>query len=114
MRCRAAYSHIDELNPEGQKDHIGGKFLAMLHKWSNVQPTRGLDYWLTYFTDFYKNSGGLLTPVKIGAVKRGNAQLLRTKKEEVDNFNKMMDDLVKKYMITSPDQEKDMNKAVNF
>lgn len=114
MRCRAAYSHIDELNPEGQKDHIGGKFLAMLHKWSNVLPTRGLDYWLTYFTDYYKNSGGVLTPVKIGAVKRGNAQLLRTKKEEVDVFNKTIDDLVKKYMITSPDQEKDMNKAVNF
>ena len=114
MRCRAAYSHIDELNPEGQKDHIGGKFLALLHKWSNVQPTRGLDYWLTYFTDFYKNSGGLLTPVKIGAVKRGNAQLLRTKKEEVDDFNKTMDALVNKYMTTSPDQEKDMNKAVNF
>jgi hypothetical protein len=114
MRCRTAYSHIDELNPEGQKDHIGGKFLAMLHKWSNVLPTRGLDYWLTYFTDYYKNSGGVLTPVKIGAVKRGNAQLLRTKKEEVDVFNKTIDDLVKKYMITSPDQEKDMNKAVNF
>lgn len=116
MRCRAAYSHIDELNPEGQKEHIGGKFLALLHNWSKVQPTRGLDYWLTYFTDFYKTSGGVLTPVKLGAVKRGLAQIVKekTEKKEVDDFNQMMDNLVKKYMIISSDEEKDMKKAVNF
>ena len=43
MRCRVAYSHIDELNPAGQKDHIGGMFLALLYRWSNVK-SRGLDY----------------------------------------------------------------------
>lgn len=116
MRCRAAYSHIDELDPEGQKDHIGGKFLALLHKWSKVQPTRGLDYWLTYFTDFYKTSGGVLTPVKLGAVKRGLIQIAKEEieKEEIENFNQMMDNLVKKYMITSSDEEKEMKQAANF
>ena len=116
MRCRAAYSHIDELNPEGQKDHIGGKFLALLHNWSKVKPTRGLDYWHTYFTDFYKTSGGVLTPVKLGAVKRGLTQIVRDEieKDEVDKFNQMMDNLVNNYMITSSDEEIDMKLAVNF
>ena len=116
MRCRAAYSHIDELDPEGQKDHIGGKFLALLHKWSKVQHTRGLDYWLTYFTDFYKTSGGVLTPVKIGAVKRGLTQITTEiiEKKEIDHFNQMMENLVKKYMITSSDEEKEMKQAANF
>lgn len=115
MRCRVAYSHVDELNPEGQHDHIGGKFLAMLHKWSNVK-ARGLDYWLIYFTDFYKASGGTLTPVKVGAVKRGLKQLLlqRIEQSEVDAFNKRMNNLVKKYTIPASSQEKDMEKAVNF
>lgn len=116
MRCRTAYSHIDELNPEGQKDHIGGKFLALLHNWSKVQPTRGLDYWLTYFTDFYKTSGGVLTPVKLGAVKRRLTQITKEKikKEEINKFNQMMDNLVKKHTITSSDEEKNMKKAANF
>ena len=116
MRCRAAYSHIDELNPEGQKDHIGGKFLALLHNWSKVQTTRGLNYWLTYFTDFYKTSGGILTPVKSGAVKKCLFQITKEEieKEEIDKFNQMMDNLVKKYMITSSDKEKGMKKAANF
>lgn len=116
MRCRAAYSHIDELDPEGQKDHIGGKFLALLHNWSKVLPIRGLDYWHTYFTDFYKTSGGVLTPVKLGAVKRGLAQIAKEEieKKEVDDFDQMMDNLVKKYMIPSSDEENNMKKAVNF
>lgn len=116
MRCRVAYSHIGELNPEGQKDRISGKFLALLHNWSKVKPTRGLDYWLTYFTDFYKTSGGVLTPVKLGAVKRGLAQITKEKieKKEVDEFNQKMDNLVNNYMKTSSDEEKDMKRAVNF
>lgn len=116
MICRVAYSHIDELNPEGQKDHIGGKFLALLHKWSKIKTNRGLDYWLTYFTDFYKTSGGVLTPVKVGAVKRGLAQIVKEdiEKTKVDEFNQMMDNLVKKYMITSSDEEKGLKRAVNF
>jgi hypothetical protein len=35
-------------------------------------------------------------------------------KEEIDKFNQMMDNLVKKYMITSSDKEKGMKKAANF
>lgn len=116
MRCRTAYSHIDELEPEGQKEHIGGKFLALLHNWSHVKPTRGLDYWLTYFTDFHKKSGGKLTPVKLGAVKRGLTLILKDKinQKEVEEFNQKMDNLVKKYMINPSDQENSMKRAVNF
>lgn len=116
MRCRTAYSHIDELNPEGQKGHIGGKFLALLHNWSKVQPNRGLEYWLTYFTDFYITSGGVLTPVKLGAVKRGLTQILKDKidKKEVDDFNQTMNNLVKNYMIKPSDQDNSMKRAVNF
>ena len=116
MRCRAAYSHIDDLKPEGQEGHIGGKFLALLYKWSNVQTKRGVEYWLTYFTDFYTSSGGKLTPVKIGAVKRGLTQITMEtiKPKEVGEFNSQMDNLVKKYMIRPSDQEKSEKKAVNF
>lgn len=116
MRCRTAYSHIDELRPEGQRDHIGGKFLALLYKWSNTLPHRGMEYWHTYFVDFYKGSGGVLTPVKKGAVKRGLAQIAKDEitPKEVEDFNKMMDNLVKKYMISGSKQENQMKEAVNF
>lgn len=101
MRCREAYSHIDELNPDGQEGRIGGKFLAMLHKWSKVQPSRGLEYWLTYFTEFYTTSGGKLAPVKLGAVKRSATQILKEEitKKEVEEFNQRMDKLAKKYLM---------------
>lgn len=116
MRCRTAYSHIDELEPEGQKDHIGGKFLALLHNWSNVHSSRGLDYWLTYFTDYYKASGGTLIPVRIGAVKRGAKQIVTGKisQKDVVSFNRKMDNLVKKYMIPASMKEKNIKKAVDF
>ena len=116
MRCRVAYSHIDELNPEGQEGHIGGKFIALLYKWSSVSSSRGLDYWLTYFIDFYQTSGGVLTPVKIGAVKRCLTQIVKEEieKQEVENFNKRMDSLVEKYMIKSNNQVVQMKKAANF
>ncbi|MBR3547909.1 MAG: hypothetical protein IKN86_10145 [Bacteroidaceae bacterium] len=105
MRCRTAYMHIDELNPDGQKGRIGGRFLAMLHKWSKVQSSRGLEYWHTYFTDFYRNNGGQMAPVKIGAIKRGQSLITRNiiKQKEVDNFNQKMDYLVEKYMKTLTD-----------
>ena len=116
MLCRIAYSHIDELNPGGQKDHIGGKFLALLYKWSKIQSSRGLEYWLTYFTDFYKTSGGKLTPVKIGAVKRCLAQILKEQieRKEVDDFNRRIDNLVKNNMIKTSDNTDLMKKAANF
>lgn len=116
MRCRVAYAHLDELNPPGQKDHIGGRFLALLYKWSDTQPTRGLDYWHTYFVDFYKKSGGKLIPVKVGAIKMKLSSITKEKitLEEVQAFNQKMDELVKKYMITSSEKETSMKKAVNF
>ena len=57
-----------------------------------------------------------MTPVKLGAVKRGLAQIAKEEieKKEVDDFDQMMDNLVKKYMIPSSDEENNMKKAVNF
>lgn len=114
MRCRVAYAHIDDLNPKGQKDRIGGDFLAMLYKWSGTYC--GTDLWLTYFTEYYKKSGGVLTPVKNGAVKRGMIKIL---KEDIDHhtikeFNESMDKLIKKYMISGYNEEENMKRAVNF
>ena len=81
-----------------------------------VKPTRGLDYWLTYFTDFYKTSGGILTPVKLGAVKRGLTLIVKEEieKKEMEEFNQKMENLIKKYLIISSEEEKDTKKAVNF
>lgn len=105
MRCRTAYSHLDELKPEGQKGHIGGRFLALLYKWSQVQPSRGLEYWHTYFVDFYLKNGGTKIPVKIGAIKREGIHITKEiiSKKEMDEFNKTMDALVEKYMTTPED-----------
>ncbi|MBO7052421.1 MAG: hypothetical protein J6W24_07140 [Prevotella sp.] len=116
MRCRTAYQHIDELQPGGQKDRIGGEFVAMLYKWSNTQPNRGMEYWLTYFTEFYKKSGGKLTPVKKGAVKRCLSKIATEdiSKQEVEEFNLKMDNLVKKYMDSAAGEGDDIKLAVNF
>ena len=116
MRCRTAYQHIDELQPGGQKDRIGGEFVAMLYKWSNTQPNRGMEYWLTYFTEFYKKSGGKLTPVKKGAVKRCLSKIATEdiSKQEVEEFNLKMDNHVKKYMDSAAGEGDDIKLAVNF
>lgn len=116
MMCRIVYQHIDELQPEGQKDHIGGEFLAMLYKWSNTKPNHGMEYWLTYFTDFYKKSDGKLTPVKKGAVKRCLSMITTEKitKQTVEDFNKRMDNLVEKYMISADKDDKNIKLAANF
>lgn len=116
MMCRIVYQHIDELQPEGQKDHIGGEFLAMLYKWSNTKPNHGMEYWLTYFTDFYKKSDGKLTPVKKGAVKRCLSMITTEKitKQTVEDFNKRMDNLVEKYMISTDKDDKNIKLAANF
>ena len=57
-----------------------------------------------------------MTPVKLGAVKRGLTQILKVEidKKEVDDFNQTMDNLVKKYMIITSDQDNNMKRAVNF
>ncbi|MBP3790274.1 MAG: hypothetical protein J6I52_11750 [Prevotella sp.] len=116
MRCRTAFSHIDELCPKGQKGHIGGRFLALLYKWSKTLPNRGMEYWHTYLSDFYKANGGKLTPVKPGAVKMELGRMARGKvgDDEINEFNKRMEEIVNKYMIESPAKEKGMKKAVNF
>ena len=126
IRCRTAYSHIDSLSPDGQKNRIGGKFLARLYHWSKTLPNRGVEYWHTYFCDFYENNGGQLTPVKVGAVKMALSKLAyeSNDEEEAREFNKKMDTLVETYMITTPehsnnetlalDMKKSEKKAANF
>ena len=116
MRCRTAYQHIDELQPDGQKDRIGGEFIAMLYRWSNTLPNRGMEYWLIYFTEFYKKSGGKLTPVKKGAVKRCLSMMATENipKQEVEKFNLIMDNLVKKYMISVDDEGKEIKLVANY
>lgn len=116
MRCRVAYTHLDELQPEGQKDHIGGKFLALLYKWSETLPSRGLHYWHTYFGKFYKQSGGVLTPVKVGAVKMVLSKITHETitPKEVEDFNKRLDRLVSKYMEADNNEENTIKMAVNF
>lgn len=116
MRCRTAYSHIDELCPKGQKGHIGGRFLALLYKWSETQPNRGMDNWHTYLSDFYKANGGQLTLVKPGAVKMELSKVAKGKvgDDEIKMFNRRMEEVVNKYMIGASAKEKGMKKAVNF
>jgi len=114
MRCRVAYSHLDLLSPKGQKDHIGGMFLARLYKWSKTK--LGHEKWHTYFVEFYKQNGGSLIPVKPSAVKAALGKMVYESNgctEETD-FNEMMDNLVKKYMITTSDEGNSMKAVVNF
>ena len=116
MRCRTAYSHIDELNPKGQKDHIGGRFLALLYKWSETLINSGLENWHTYFVDFYKANGGQFTPVKIGAIKMELSKITRGEvgDDEIKEFNNKMDELVNKYMIEPSANEESIKNVVNF
>lgn len=114
MRCRVAYAHIDELNPKGQKNRIGGKFLARLYKWSKSY--RCPELWHAYFDDFYKTNGGVLNPVKPSAIKTELAKFCYESNgcAEEKEFNEKIDNLVKQYMITSFDQDNCMKEAVNF
>lgn len=116
MRCKVAYAHIDELNPKGQKDHIGGCFLALLYKWSKTLPTHGLDYWYTYFVDFYKASGGVFTPVKTGAIKMELSKMARGKVEadEIKKFNDNIERLIKKYINVTSFKKENEKIVVNF
>ena len=87
----------------------------MLYEWSKVK-ARGLDHWLIYFTDFYKTSGGTLTPVKLGAVKRGIKQMTfgEIDADTIKRFNKKADEIVDNYMIRTSDNEKGIKEAANF
>lgn len=116
MRCRAAYAHIDELNPEGQKDHLSGRFQTLLYLWSKCLPKRGMDYWLAYFNNFYKDNGGRFTPVKIGAMKMERRKITKevVTKKDIEKFNKKMDELVNKYMIHPSAKEDKVRIAVKF
>ncbi len=104
FRCRVAYMHIDELQPGGQKDHIGGEFIARLYLWSNTLPKRGLEYWHTHFCESYKKAGGVLTPVGVSAVKAALGKLAHEtiNSAEQKEFNERLDAMVDKYIDTLP------------
>ena len=113
MKARVVYEHLDELEPEGQKGHIGGEFLAHLFYWSNILPNRGLDMWYTYFVESYKVRG-LLTPVKIGAIKTARANMATEDKKVQEEFNLKIENLVKKYMVEPKEAEDNISEVVNF
>lgn len=117
MRVRVAYNHLDELEPEGQKGRIGGKFLYRLLVWSHVLPNRGIEYWHEYFLEIY-SSKGTLNPDKPGAIKMAKGKMakmnLQDDKKEQEEFNHKLDELVKRYMIDEQDKPQAMKEAVNF
>ena len=96
--------HIEELQPGGQKDHIGGEFIARLYLWSNTLPKRGLEYWHTHFCESYKKAGGVLTPVGVSAVKAALGKLAyeTINSAEQKEFNERLDAMVDKYIDTLP------------
>lgn len=119
MRAKVAYEHIDELEPKGQKGRIGGEFLYRLYVWSHILPNRGLDNWHEYFLGKYKEDGkGKLNPDKVGAMKMAKGKIAKMRLDE-DNkiqaeFDKKLDELVKKYMIEEPEELDTVKDAVNF
>ena len=119
MRAKVAYEHIDELEPKGQKGRIGGEFLYRLYVWSHILPNRGLDNWHEYFLGKYKEEGkGKLNPDKVGAMKMAKGKIAKMHLDE-DNkiqaeFDKKLDELVKKYMIEEPEELDTVKDAVNF
>lgn len=122
--CRVAYMHIDELQPSGQKDRVGGEFMARLYLWSKTK--RGLEYWHTHFCESYKKAGGVLKPVKYGAVKNALGKLAHEtiSSAEQKEFNERLDAMVDKYIVTlpayvqlekkQPDSVEIKKKVVNF
>lgn len=117
MCVRVVYEHLDELNPKGQKGMIGGMFLARLHRWSNVLPNRGLEYWYEYFLSAYTQTGQL-KPAKVSAIKTAKGQIAKLSndkdKEQQAAFDVEVDKLIKKYMIDQHDEDDQEKEAVNF
>lgn len=117
MRVRVAYEHIDELEPEGQKGRIGGKFLYRLLVWSHILPNRGMEYWYEYFIEKY-NAKGTLRPDKEGAIKMAKRKIakmyLTEDSKEQTEFDQRIDNLVKKYMIEESDESYRVKGVVNF
>ena len=118
IKCvRIVYEHLDELTPKGQKGMIGGMFLARLHRWSNVMPNRGLEYWYEYFESRYMQNGQL-KPAKLSAIKSAKCQLAKLDNDKDTElqaeFDKKLDMLIKKYMTDQQDQDDREKEAANF
>jgi hypothetical protein len=117
MRVRVAYDHLDELEPEGQKGRIGGKFLYRLLVWSHVLPNRGIEYWHEYFYERYTTKG-THNPDKPSAIKMAKGKIakmnLQDDKKEQEEFNRKLDELVKMYMINEQDKLQALKEVVNF
>lgn len=117
MRARVAYEHLDEIKPEGQRGRIGGKFLYRLFVWSHLLPKRGIDNWHEYFLEKYLSKGEL-NPDKTGAMKMARCKIAKMKmeddKKEQEEFDQVINSLIKKYMIDEENEPSTMNEAVNF
>lgn len=117
MCVRVVYEHLDELNPKGQKGMIGGMFLARLHRWSNVLPNRGLEYWYEYFITSYSRNGQL-KPAKCSAIKTAKGQIAKLDNSEdaelQAEFDEQIDLLLRKYMKKQQDFDEQEKEAVNF
>lgn len=129
MRCRLAYSHLDELELYGFKvcrhdDKLDGMLLAMLYKLSKTQC--GLQCWHTYFCKSYLNGGGKHTPTKRGAIQAALAKISQEKvsSEVLTMFDKAIECIISKYskektlvseskQLTSETKE-EMRQVVNF
>ena len=96
---------------------IGGMFLARLHRWSNVMPNRGLEYWYEYFESRYMQNGQL-KPAKLSAIKSAKCQLAKLDNDKDTElqaeFDKKLDILIKKYMTDQQDQDEQEKEAANF
>lgn len=117
MCIRVVYEHLDELEPKGQKGMIGGMFLARLHRWSNVLPNRGLEYWYEYFITSYK-SNGQFKPAKCSAIKTAKGKIAKLDNSEdmkqQAEFDERITILLKKYMVGLQESDEDKKEAVNF
>jgi hypothetical protein len=117
MCVRVVYEHLDDLKPKGQKGKIGGMFLARLHRWSNVLPNRGLEYWYEFFITSYSRNGQL-KPAKCSAIKTAKGQIAKLDKTKDDQlqaeFDEQIDLLIKKYMKGQHDFDEQEKEAVNF
>jgi hypothetical protein len=117
MCARVVYKYLDELEPKGQKGMVGGMFLARLHRWSNLLPNRGLEYWYEYFISIYA-CNGQLKPAKCSAIKAAKCQISKLEFSEDERlqaeFEKKIEELLKKHMTSMQKSEDDEKEAVNF
>lgn len=116
LRVRVVFEHLDELLPVDKK-YISGEFMARLFQWCNILSNRGLGNWYSYF---YKNymMHGKMTPRGEGAIKMAKKKIALLDsdedKEQRQEFNQKLEQLLKKYMVEPTETTESMKDAVNF